>query len=230
MERRAQPRDTACVGKRPPRWPKDHQSPAWRGARRRPDEPENTQRSAGALDWWKLVWQARRRRAPDWPAGLSRGCGAVGRWGRSRLCRQSGPAGSFRAAHPCAAYAPVKRNGCALPLAGPRGHQPVSPTFSRLALPGGRCSRLSVGRDWAVDLAPPRATAGCPRHSRKGDQGEQRAHSRRAARWFSEASCKGARGCLWQTAQCEWLRAGGSELAQSWPGRVVRAPGYSIVR
>ncbi len=130
-----QPRDTECVGKRPPRWPKDHQSPAWRGARRR---PENTQRSAGALDWWKLVWQARRRRAPDWPAGLSRGCGAVGRWGRSRLCRQSGPAGSFRAAHPCAAYAPVKRNGCALPLAGPRGHQPVSPTFCRLTLPGGQ--------------------------------------------------------------------------------------------
>ena len=63
-----QPRDTECVGKRPPRWPKDHQSPAWRGARRR---PENTQRSAGALDWWKLVWQARRRRAPDWPLTAS---------------------------------------------------------------------------------------------------------------------------------------------------------------
>ncbi len=62
----------------------------------------------------------------------------------------------------------TKRLGAA--IGWQRWHQPVSPTFSRLTLPECRCSRLSFRRDWAVAWPPPRATAGCPRHS--SEQGE----------------------------------------------------------
>ena len=118
-------------------------------------------RSAGALEWWKLVWLARRCSPPDWPAGLSRGCGAaqislVSPVRARRVIPCGPPSCSLRARQ-------TKRLRAA--IGWPQGHQPVSPTLSRLTLPECRCSRLSFGRDWAVDLTPPRATAGCLRHS-----------------------------------------------------------------
>lgn len=118
METRRSASGTECVDKRPPRWPKNHQRPAWRGARRHEKHAARERWNGGSLFGWP--------EDAALPIGQRASRGAAG-LRRSRLSRQSEPAGSFRAAHPHAVYAPVKRNGCALPLAGHRGISPYHP-------------------------------------------------------------------------------------------------------
>ena len=106
--------------KRPSCWPKDSSATCLTRGQK---TTRNTQRGSAGVVEACLAWPEHAALPIGQQASVAGQPGSA----NSRLSRQSGRAGSFRAAHPRAVYAPVKRNGWALPLAGNGGISPYHP-------------------------------------------------------------------------------------------------------